>query len=144
LALVPSLDPSDYRFVHPVRTRFAETDAMGVVHHSAYPIYLEEARAMFMRRCGHPYADVRRAGVDLVVVELFVRYRLPLAFDEVVDISVDVGHLTPATFQVGYLLQVGGETRATAVTVHGAVGSDGRAVRLPTWFPEVLSAGPSA
>ena len=35
-SLQPSRDPADYAFVHRVRTRFAETDAMGIIHHAAY------------------------------------------------------------------------------------------------------------
>ena len=134
LALVPSSDPADYGFAHRVRTRFAETDAMGIVHHGAYPAYLEEARAMLLRHCGHPYQDVRSDGLDFAVLELFVAYRRPLRFDEVVDIHVRIGRVTRATFQVGYLLQVDRETRSTAVTVHGAVDPAGRPARLPGWL----------
>lgn len=134
LSLTPSSDPSDYRFAHSVRTRFAETDAMGIIHHSAYVPYLEEARAARLRHAGHPYDEVRAAGIDFAVLEVYVRYRRPLRFDEVVDVHVSVGALTRATFQVGYLLTVGGETRATAVTVHGAVDAEGRARRMPLWM----------
>ncbi len=137
LSLTPSNDPTDYRFTHPVRTRFAETDAMGIVHHSAYLPYLEEARAALLRHEGHPYDQVRAEGIDFAVLEVYVRYRRPLRFDEVVDIHVSVGSLTRTTFQVGYLLTVDGEVRATAVTVHGAVDSDGRGRRMPPWM-EVL------
>lgn len=134
LALAPSLVPTDYPFHHRIRTRFAETDAMGVVHHGAYAAYLEEARAMFLRAGGHPYAEVRGAGTDFAVLELFVSYRRPLVFDELVDVHVRVGRLTRATFQIAYLLEVEGEARSTAVTVHGAVDASGRATRLPDWL----------
>lgn len=143
LGLVPSLDPSDYGFVHRVRTRFAETDAMGAVHHSAYAPYLEEARAMFLRHRGHPYERVRATGIDFAVLEMFVQYRRPLRFDEVVDVHVRVGRLTRATFQVAYLLQVAGETRSTAVTVHGAVDGAGRAARMPSWLAEIVGRHPA-
>lgn len=134
LAVVPSLDRSEYPFTHRLRTRFAETDAMGIVHHGAYATYLEEARAMFLRWHGHPYGEIRRAGIDLAVLELFVTYRRPLRFDEVVDVHVRVGHLTRATFQIAYLLEVDHARRAAAVTVHGAVDPTGRAARLPDWL----------
>jgi acyl-CoA thioester hydrolase len=134
LALVLSRDPSDYPFVHRIRTRFAETDAIGVIHHGAYPTYLEEARAVFLREHGHPYDEVRRAGIDFVVLELYVHYDRPLLFDELVDVRVRVGHVTRATFQVGYLLEVDRETRSRAVTVHGATSVGGRAARMPDWF----------
>jgi acyl-CoA thioester hydrolase len=134
LSLSPSEDPTDYGFVHQIRTRFAETDAMGVIHHSAFVPYLEEARAALLRHEGHPYDLVRAEGIEFPVLEVYVRYRRPLRFDEVVDVAVSVGELTRTTFQVGYLLTVAGETRATAVTVHGAVDGRGRGRRLPLWL----------
>jgi acyl-CoA thioester hydrolase len=134
LALVPSTDPADYQFTHTLRTRFSETDAMGVVHHAAYLLYLEVARVEFLRSIGHPYDEVRADGSDLAVLESFVQYRRALRFDELVDISLTVGKVTGTTFQIGYLLAVDAETCATAVTVHGAVDAGGRAGRLPEWI----------
>lgn len=133
LSFVPPTDPAGYQFTHTLRTRFAETDAMGVIHHAAYLLYLEDARVEFLRSIGHPYDEVRADGSDLAVLESFVRYRRPLRFDEVVDISLVVGELTGTTFQIGYLLTVAGATSATAVTVHGAVDSNGKPGRLPDW-----------
>jgi acyl-CoA thioester hydrolase len=134
ITLTPSTDPATYPFVHTVRTRFAETDAMGVIHHAAYLNYLEEARVAYLRDVGHPYDEVRLGGIDLVVLEVLVRYRRPLVFDEEVVISLAPGGRTGTSFQIAYLLQVGGATRATAVTAHGAVGRSGRPVRLPEWL----------
>jgi acyl-CoA thioester hydrolase len=143
LSLAPSTAAADYPFVHRVRTRFGETDAMGIIHHSAYVPYLEEARAALLRNAGHPYDQVRAAGIDFAVLELYVRYRHPLRFDEVVEIGVSVGKLTRTTFQVGYLLAVSGGIRATAVTVHGAVGREGRPARMPVWMADVVAPEPS-
>jgi acyl-CoA thioester hydrolase len=146
-SLQPSRDPADYAFVHRVRTRFAETDAMGVIHHAAYLPYLEEARVAYLRSIGHPYDAVREGergadggadggGREFAVLEASVQYRKPLWFDDEVDVSLWVGAVTRTTFQVAYLLSVGGEARATAVTVHGCVDGRGRAARLPAWVGE--------
>jgi acyl-CoA thioester hydrolase len=152
-SLQPSRDPGDYSFVHRVRPRFAETDAMGVVHHAAYLPYLEEARVEYLRAIGHPYDVVRAGGTaggapsgvgdgnagdgrEFPVLEVWVQYRQPLRFDEEVDVSLWIGAVTRTTFQVAYLLSVGGEARATAVTVHGCVDRRGRAARLPAWVGE--------
>lgn len=69
-----------------------------------------------------------------MVVEATVQYRRPLHFGELVTVSLLPGAATRTTFQIAYLLQVEGETRATAVTVHGAVDGDGRPQRLPGWL----------
>ncbi len=144
VALTPSTDPADYPFTHRIRTRFSETDAMGIIHHGAYAPYLEEARTSLLRHTGHPYESVRLEGFDFPVLELFVQYRRPLRFEEQVTVHVGTGHFTRATFQVAYLLTVEGEARATAVTVHGAIDSRGRAVRMPSWLAGALEPGPVA
>ncbi len=136
LALDPSTDQADYHYAHRIRVRFAETDAMGIVHHAAYLPYLEEARIAFLREIDHPYLTVRDEGIDFTVLEAFVRYLQPLRFDDVVEVHLLVGALTRATFQIGYLLACDGVANATAVTVHGAVTTDGRPARLPGWLPD--------
>ncbi len=133
----PSTDPNDYDFVHRLRVRFAETDAMGIVHHSRYLPMLEEARVAYLRAIGHPYADVRAAGIEMNVLEAWCRYRKPLLFDDLVDVHVDVISVERASFQMGYLLTVDGEVRATGVTAHGCVTPDGRPTRLPDWLREL-------
>ena len=151
-SLLPSLDPSDYAFVHRLRTRFAETDAMGIVHHAAYLPYLEEARVEYLRAIGHPDHEVRGTpdgddgddadrgdGRDFAVLEASVHYRRPLRFDDEVDVALVVGAVTRATFQIAYLISVDGEVRATAVTVHGCVDRQGRPARLPAWVRAELT-----
>ncbi|MFN0027636.1 MAG: acyl-CoA thioesterase [Acidimicrobiales bacterium] len=134
MALQPSVDPADHHFAHRLRVRFGETDAMGVVHHSAYLLYLEEARVAWLRAIGHPYEAIRADGVDFGVLEAFVRYRRPLRFDDEVDVHLSIGAVTGTTFQVAYLLTVATQVRATAVTVHGAMTAAGRPTRMPSWL----------
>ena len=134
LELDPSLNATDYPYVHSLRVRFAETDAMGIVHHSRYLPYLEEARVEYLRDLGHPYVELRAEGIDYAVLEAFVQYRQPLRFDEVVRVHLRLGAATRATFQMAYLLTVDDDVRATAVTVHGCVNALGRPVRMPAWL----------
>ncbi len=137
MALQPAVDPADYVYRHRLRVRFGETDAMAVVHHSSYLLYLEEARVAWLRAIGHPYEAIRADGVDFGVLEAFVRYRRPLHFDDEVEVHLAIGALTGTTFQVAYLLTVAGDVRATAVTVHGAMTATGRATRMPSWLAQL-------
>jgi len=137
LSVEPSLDPADYAFTWRVRVRFAETDAMGIVHHSNYLLYLEEARVEYLRSLDRPYTEMRHDGTDHAVLESFVQYRQPLHFDDLVEVHLSVAAASRATFQMAYLLTVGGAVRATAATAHGAVNPEGRPVRLPAWLAEM-------
>lgn len=130
------------RFVHTLRARFAETDAMGVVHHGAYPLYLESARVEYLRSLGQPYGVIRAAGIDFAVVELVVGYRRPIRFDDLVSVAVTVSSVTRATFDMAYELSVEGSSCATARTRHAAVGPDGRPRRLPAWVVDMARAAP--
>jgi acyl-CoA thioester hydrolase len=134
LAIEPTLDPADYAFAHDIRVRFAETDAMGVVHHAAYLPYLEEARVEYLRAVGHPYTKLQEEGLNAAVLEAFVSYRRPLRFDDLARVHVRLARMTAATFQVAYLVTVDGEASATAVTVHGCVTATGRPARVPKWL----------
>jgi acyl-CoA thioester hydrolase len=140
LATEPPLEPAAYPFGHRLRVRFAETDAMGIVHHSRVAPYLEEARVEYLRSIGHPYNDWRAAGIDATVLELWVQYRQPLRFDELVDVHALLASATRTTFEMAYLLTVDGGVRARAVTVHGCVTAAGRPTRLPAWLPALVGA----
>jgi acyl-CoA thioester hydrolase len=133
----PSLRAEDYPFCHRVRVRFAETDAMQVVHHARYLPYLEEARVEYLRHLGHPYTEWRDAGVDAAVLEVFVQYRQALRFDDVAVVHVRLAAVTRTTFQMAYLLTRDDTAVAIAVTVHGAITVDGRPTRLPAWLVEM-------
>lgn len=133
----PSTEPGDYQFAHRLRVRFAETDAMGIVHHSRYLPMMEEARVAYLRHIGHPYQEIRDQGIEMNVLEAWVRYRRPLVFDDVVDVHVTVARLERASFQMGYLLTVDGDVRATGVTAHGCVTPEGRPTRLPAWLRDM-------
>jgi acyl-CoA thioester hydrolase len=140
LTVEPSLDASDYPFTHRIRVRFAETDAMGIVHHGRYLPYLEETRVAYLRHLGHPYAEMRAEGVDYAVLECFVQYRQPLRFDEEIDVHLLLASATRTSFQMAYLVTVEGDVRATAVTVHGCVTTAGRPTRLPRWLGDLAGA----
>jgi len=131
-----------YAFTHRLRVRFADTDAMGIVHHAAYLPYLEEARVEYLRAIGHPYLEVRAEGFDFAVLEATLSYLAPLRFDDVVDVHLLVAESTRATFQIAYLLTVDGRPSATAVTVHGCITPDGRPTRLPPWLRSAVGDGP--
>ena len=107
---------------------------MGIVHHSRYLPMMEEARVAYLRHIGHPYQSIRDEGIDIAVLEVFLQYRLPLRFDELVDVHVSIAEIGRATFQMAYAMTVAGELRATAITAHGCITPDGRPTRLPAWF----------
>ncbi len=118
--------------VSEVRVRYAETDQMGVAHHSSYVAWLELARVDWLRAAGLDYAEIERGGVFFPVVELQIRYRAPARFDEVLQVTTWLQELGSRRFAMAYEIQKAGGVVASARTVHVPQDAAGRARRLPT------------
>lgn len=138
---MPSNEPGArddaYDFSHRIRVRFSETDAMGIVHHSRYLPYFEETRVEYLRELDHPYDEMRAQGIDMAVIEAGVRYKVPLRFDDLVDVHVRMGEVARASFRMDYLLRVGDQVVATGFTRHACISPDGRPTRMPAWLREL-------
>ena len=47
------------------RVQYYETDQMGIVHHSNYIRWFEEARIDWMRHCGISYREMEKQGIRI-------------------------------------------------------------------------------
>ena len=72
----------EFPFSTEVRVRFAETDAQGVVHNSAYLVWFEIARVEFLERFAGGYPALRASGIEAFVTEAHVRYGAAARFDD--------------------------------------------------------------
>ena len=69
------------------RVHYYETDQMGIVHHSNYIRWFEEARDDFTARNGINYADVEALGFMMAVIRVECKYRTPARYGETVEIT---------------------------------------------------------
>jgi acyl-CoA thioester hydrolase len=76
-----------------LRVRYAETDAMGVVHHSQYVIWFEVGRSSFMRNANVSYAEVEQAGHQFRIAEIGARYHAPACYDQVITVRTWLSEL---------------------------------------------------
>lgn len=58
----------------PITVRYAETDRMGIVHHSNYPVWFEVGRTEFIKQCGMSYSYIESLGILLPLLELNCKY----------------------------------------------------------------------
>lgn len=116
-----------------LRARFAETDQMGVVHHSVYPVWFEAGRVEWMRERGLSYREMEDSGLSLAVSRLEVVYRSAAYFDDEVAVVSTLTEARSRLVAFAYRLQRGrdGELIATGRTVHVPTDRSGRAVRMP-------------
>ncbi|MFZ1613744.1 MAG: thioesterase family protein [Holophaga sp.] len=123
-----------------IRVRYAETDAMGIVHHSVYPIWMELGRSDFLREQGQSYAEWERQGVMMSVAEIFVKFRSPARYDEMVQVRTQLREANRRKIVFGYEISRDGVRLVEGRTVHVVTGPDGRARILPDHLLALVTA----
>lgn len=128
-----------------IRVRYAETDAMGIVHHAVYPVWMELGRSDLLRALGQSYAEWEAAGVRMTVAEIQVKYRAPARYDELLQVLTRVKEAGRRRIVFGYRIERGGTLLAEGTSSHLVCGTDGRARVLPDpYLALVLRALPEA
>lgn len=120
--------------------RYAETDAMGIVHHANYIVWFEEARSAFMRAYGTSYRQFESEGVQLAVSEVQARYLAPTVYDQQVTIRCWIEEVQSRKMRFGYQVFDAASTQVfvTGYTEHICITPDGRVTRIPQKWRELF------
>lgn len=80
--------PAEDRIVSEItfHVRYAETDSMGLVHHTAYLVWFEEGRSAFIRDRGWSYADIEASGYFLAATDLEASFLQAARYDQKVTV----------------------------------------------------------
>ncbi|MGN0601598.1 MAG: acyl-CoA thioesterase, partial [Oscillospiraceae bacterium] len=66
---------------------YYETDKMGIVHHSNYIRWLEEARVHMLNEVGYPFEKIEAMGLYMPVLSVECQYKYPVKFDDIFEIQ---------------------------------------------------------
>lgn len=130
-----------FRHRTPLRVRWAEVDAQGVVFNGHYLLYCDVAITEYWRAIGLRYPDDLLArGSDLFVRKATVEYRAPIRYDDELEACARVASLGRSSlrFAVG-LFRRGEREAACAEAELVYVNADPQARRAVPW-PEDLRA----
>ena len=89
-----------YTYNHKVQ--YYETDQMGIVHHSNYIRWFEEARTDMMENLGFGYNKMEEAGVVSPVLSVECEYKTMTKFGESVVISLEIKKYTGVKMEIEY------------------------------------------
>jgi acyl-CoA thioester hydrolase len=126
--------------------RFAETDLMGVVHHSSYVVWFEAGRVAWMAAAGMPYAEVAGTGHHFAVTAIHVEYRAAARFGDVVRVISRLTRLRSRQVAFAYEIRhaVTNERLASGSSEHICVDLAGRMAKIPEHVIARLIAGAEA
>jgi len=114
----------------PIRVRYSETDAMGLLHHANYITYFEIARTELFRAGGGNYRVMEERGYFLVVVSVECRYKRPARYDDQLTLRVRLDQWTGAKLVHDYQIVRDKELIATGKTVLACVDRNGEVQRI--------------
>lgn len=105
--------------------RYAETDQMGIVHHSVYPIWYEAGRTDYIKMFGISYTEMEAAGVMMPLINLTCHYGIPAKYEDVVVVETRATKLSAAKMVLYYEVKrkSDGVLLGSGTTEHGFVDS---------------------
>ncbi|PID74339.1 MAG: thioesterase [Desulfobacterales bacterium] len=114
------------------RVRFEEVDLIGMVWHGRYPGFFEDGRIAFGDRYGMTYQLFIEKKTVAPVVEMHIDYRLPLRFDEMIEVEAALYWNEAARLDFAYKIFNGqGQLAASGYTVQLFTDPDGRMLLFP-------------
>lgn len=87
-------------YIHKVQ--YYETDKMGIVHHSNYLRWFEEARTDMLEKIGMGYDVIEEKGVIIPVLSASCKYKKPVEYGNTVTVSVKLTDYNGVKFKMVY------------------------------------------
>jgi len=124
-----------------VAVRYAETDAMRIVHHSNYIIWFELGRVEYMKQIGSDYAAIEHSGHFFAVTEVGARYLSPARFGDTVKIRTWLDEVRSRTLVLRYevRLEDSDQLLATGFTRHVCIDGAGQVTAIPEDVRDLLA-----
>ena len=101
-----------------VEVRYAETDQMGVVHHSRYLVWFELARTRLCSDVGHPYSEIEARGYWLMVSGAQLKYRDGARYGDEVQVTAQVSRAASRVLHFDYEVLRGKDLLVSGRTEH--------------------------
>lgn len=119
--------------------RYAETDQMGIVHHSCYPIWFEAGRTDLIKKMGLPYSEIEKNGVLLPLIELKCLYKGFARYEDEITVKtcVKMHNGIKTTFYYEVFKSGCDEAITSGETVHAWVNREFKPVNIKKFKPVI-------
>lgn len=119
--------------------KYYETDQMGIVHHSNYIRWMEEARMDLMEQMGYSYKMMEEAEIVSPVLSVQCEYKSMVHFSDTVVIETKIAEYNGIKLTVQYRMtdKETGELRTMAISEHCFLNRSGKPISLKRSYPEI-------
>jgi len=121
--------------------RYAETDQMGIIHHSNYAVWFEAGRTDFLKNLGVSNSSIEDRGVILPLYEMNCKFISPAKYEE--NIMVVTNLVSVSRVRVIFSYEVldadNGKKLATGETKHAWTDKALKPVNAEKIIPDIYS-----
>ena len=124
-----------------IRVRYAETDKMGIVHHSNYAVWFEVGRSEYCRARGFSYLEMEeKDNALLVVAEIYCRYKSPAYYEDEITIRTKCAEMRSRSIRFVYEIYRAADDMilAEGETLHVVTDTNKQVRRLPESYKQML------
>ena len=120
-------------------TKYHETDQQGIIHHSNYVKWMEDARMNLMEQLGLGYKQMETMELMSPVLSMSIEFRSVVKFDDTVVIDTQLISYDGYKMEIAYRIydKKTGEDRAIAKSKHCFVNKSGMPISLKRVYPEL-------
>ena len=120
--------------------RYAETDQMGIVHHSVYPIWFECGRTDFIKYYGISYNELEELGLMLPLIRLTCEYKNPVKYGDSVLVKTRLIKATKVRLVLGYEIYAENKNLlcVQGTTEHAWTAKNLKPVNISKYKPEIF------
>jgi len=123
-----------YEYTRPVY--YYETDQMGVVHHSNYARWLEEARTFYFNDANLAYVETESYGVMCPLTDMSMKFKYFARYGDSFTVRLEMTSYTGVRFRICYtVLNQDGKVLFEGETGHAFVNENHRPVSLARAVP---------
>lgn len=120
--------------------RYAETDKMGIIHHSVYTIWFEQGRIDWCEKMDFPFHKIEELGIMLPVLSINLEYKKPAKFGECLTLFTELKSYSKVKLEYYYeLYDTVNNLLNKGTTTHCWLNSDFQPINIAKTHPEVFA-----
>ncbi|MEI3390270.1 MAG: thioesterase family protein [Clostridia bacterium] len=125
-------------FIYERKINYYETDRMGVVHHSNYIRYLEEARTEWLEVLNMPFDLLEKNEITIPVLGVNCTYKYHVTFGDTILIKTYAKEYTGVRMTIGYEVtdKKNGNIVLTGETKHCFTDRNLKPINLKKYAPQ--------
>ena len=127
--------------IYERKINYYETDRMGVVHHSNYIRFLEEARCNLLDRIDMPFDLLEENGITIPVLGVNVDYKYHVTYGDTILVKLFIKEYNGVRMTIGYEVtnKENGNILLTGETKHCFTDNNLKPINLKKVNPEFNS-----